>query len=147
MQVTFYLPVKEKTLKQDFDKACEYFDTKPNHELTNHMKMIVDKHRGAVEYKDTIPPKYEVNQQQIDQIIKETTDYLSGCQTNDSHDFDIDLGDGLVFFAIATISYDDDGIRPRPVGILENVEVIDPSANINYLTDEQIREIESKFNQ
>jgi hypothetical protein len=52
MQITFYIPVGESDIRQDFAEACEYYKLKPNHVIVDYMNELIDKHES--DYKDQL---------------------------------------------------------------------------------------------
>lgn len=124
-------------LPMKFNEACEFFGDKPPHSIASHMRGVVKAHQ------ESILDSYEVTPLNMLLIMHNIKTYLGDCTAPDEHEFEIDLGDGFIFFADALVT-------PGNVGTasveLTNIRVWNPDVNINYLSDEQIAEIEKEFN-
>ena len=140
-QVAFYLKREDEKndLPMKFDKACRAKGVKPNHLISKVMNDYVN------DYEKEVLKKYVVSSKEVKKILKEVEDYLSTCSGNHEHDFDIELDNGLVFFSDAIIHFAEIGGDQVPYAELSNTRVEDVDANINYLSDEQIEEIENKY--
>jgi len=140
-QVAFYLKREDEKndLPMKFDKACRAKGVKPNHLISEFMNNYVN------DYEKNVLTNYVVFDDDVKKILKEIQDYLSNCSGNQEHEFDIELSNGLVFFADAIIHFAEIGGDQVAYAELSNTRVEDANANINYLSDEQIEEIENKY--